>query len=91
MGAVVEVQVSRNGARALLRFDTPVEYRGATYAFAVASARLGGQEVGNMVAGTSISASLIGISRQQAESPDPFDTSAWRGGLAFIGDIKRIA
>ncbi len=90
-GTVVEMRASENGGRALLRFDTPIEYRGATYAFAVASPRLDGQGVENFVAGTSTSASLIGISRDQAESSDPFNTSTWRGGLAFIGDIERIA
>ena len=90
-GLVVDVNMSQVGGLVLLRFETPIDYHGATYAFAVASPRLEGQAVSDIVAGTCTSASVIGISREQAESSKPFDTSAWRGGLAFIGDIKRTA
>jgi hypothetical protein len=79
----------QHGGRALLQLATPIAYRGATYAFAVASPRLPGQGVENIVAGTRLCASLVGITNEQAGSADPFDTSGWRGGLAFIGDIER--
>jgi hypothetical protein len=90
-GSVVGVNVSEIDGRVLLRFETPIDYRGATYAFAVATPRLEGQTVSDIAVGTCTSASVIGISREQAESSMPFDTSAWRGGLAFIGDIRRTA
>lgn len=90
-GTIIEMKVSQKGGQALVRFEKPIEYRGAAYSFAVASPRLDGQDIESIVAGTSICASLIGISRDQAESIEPFDTSAWRGGLGFIGDIMRMA
>jgi hypothetical protein len=90
-GSIVEVSMGQIGSKALLRFETPIEFQGSTYMFAVASPRLKGQNVSDIEAGTGMSASVIGISREQAESSQPFDTSAWRGGLAFIGDIKRSA
>lgn len=88
-GSVVEVDMSQIGDRVLLRFETPIEYQGETYAFAVASPRLQGQRVSEIATGTYTSASVIGISREQAESGKWCDTSAWRGGLAFVGDIRR--
>lgn len=87
-GKVVSVQVCQHGGRALVQLEPPVEHRGATYAFAVASPRLQGHGAENVVAGTRMCASLVGISDEQAVSADPFDTSSWRGGLAFIGDIE---
>jgi len=81
--------MSQMGDRVLLQFETPIEYKGETYSFAVASPRLEGQKVSDISAGTYTSASVIGISQEQAKSPRRFDTSGWRGGLAFVGDIRR--
>jgi hypothetical protein len=88
-GEVLRVGAWRNRDSALVKLGAPIKHRDVVYEFAVATPRREGQRVDQIVAGTTISASFVGISAEQAESADPFDTSGWRGGLAFIGDIQR--
>jgi len=90
-GEVLRVGAWRNRDSALVKLEVPIKHRYGEYEFAVATPRLEGQRVDEIVAGTTISASFVGISAEQARSADPFDISGWRGGLAFIGDIGRAA
>ena len=48
-------------------------------------------EVMEIVAGAKLCAALTCATEDQSRSADPFDTSGWRGGLAFIGDIVASA
>jgi hypothetical protein len=86
-GEVIRFDECLPGGRALVRLETPIEYRGATYGFIVASPRLKGRDVRDIVAGITMCAAIIGISGEQALSADPCDISDWRGGLSFVGDI----
>jgi hypothetical protein len=51
---------------------------------------LEGQGLENIVAETRMCVAVVGISDEQALTADPFDTSGWRGGLGFIGDIEVV-
>jgi hypothetical protein len=41
-----------------------------------------------LYSGKKVLGAFTGISEQQAESSNPLDTTNWRGGLAFSGDVE---
>jgi hypothetical protein len=89
-GELLQLQEADHGGKALVRFDHEIVYRGAAYRYAVAAPRLEGGDVAEIEEGKTVGCALTGISQEQARSSDPMDTSKWRGGLAFIGDIKPL-
>jgi len=76
------------GGQALIKLDESFEYRGAICRHVIASPRHVGVEIASLTIGKTVFCGLTGISEQQAESSNPFDLSSWRGGIAFIGDVK---
>ena len=76
------------GGQVLIKLDDPVEYREKTCRHVIASPRHVGVEMASLSAGKTVLCGMTGISEQQAESSNPFDLSSWRGGIAFIGDVK---
>jgi len=87
-GHLLRIEPDSHGGRALVEFDPPITYRGALYRYAIASPRLEGHQIVELSQGKLLCSSLTGISDQQAQSDNPLDTSNWRGGLAFLGDIE---
>ena len=87
-GQLLKMEADEHGGKALVKFDAPVSYRGASYCYAVASPRIEGHHIMEVQAGKIVCSALTGISDQQAKSSNPMDTSNWRGGLAFIGDVE---
>jgi len=90
-GQMVRVAHDECGGKALIRFEAPISYRGVLYTCAVVTPRHEGHEVMEIVAGAKLCAALTCAPEDQPRSADPFDTSGWRGGLAFIGDIVASA
>ena len=86
-GRLLQTESTDSGGKALVRFDQPVLYHGAAYNYAVASPRQEGRNIAEIRAGKSVGCALTAISDEQAQSNNPMDTSRWRGGLAFIGDV----
>ena len=86
-GVLLQTAEADHAGKALMRFDHDINYRGSSYRYAVACPRLEGRHVAEIEAGKSVGCVLIGISEEQAESSKPMDTSKWRGGLAFVGDV----
>lgn len=86
-GRLLQTETTESGGRALVRFDQPIRYHGAAYSYAVASPRHEGRDIAEIRAGKSVDCALTAISDEQAQSSNPMDTSRWRGGLAFIGDV----
>lgn len=78
------------GGQALIKLEKSLEYRDAICRYVIASPRHEGVEISNLSVGKSVLCGLTGISEQQAESSNPFDLSSWRGGIAFIGDVKAV-
>ena len=86
-GQLLQTESTDSGGKALVRFDHPIRYHGAEYNHAVASPRHEGRNIAEIRAGKSVVCALTAISDEQAQSNNSMDTSTWRGGLAFIGDM----
>jgi len=89
-GHLLQTESTDSGGKALVRFDQPVLYHGGAYNYAVASPRHEGSNIAEIRAGKSVGCAFTAISDEQAQSNNPMDTSRWRGGLAFIGDVVLI-
>jgi len=78
-----------HGGQVLIKLDNSIDYKGSSWRYLVASPRYYANEIIELHRGT-ITANFIGITEQQALQVDPrvaLDTSKWRGGFAFIGDL----
>ena len=87
-GELLGLMPSDRGGQALIKLDEPFEYRGTVCRHVIASPRHVGVEMASLSDGKTVLCGVTGISEQQAESSKPFDLSSWRGGVAFIGDVK---
>ena len=91
LGELLQTQTGDHGGRALIKFDQQISYRGKVYRYAVASPRHVDRYITEIESGKSVDCALTGISDEQAESNNAMDTSRWRGGLAFIADVKPVS
>jgi len=90
-GELLRLVNDERGGQALVKLDEPFEYGGTVCCYLIASPRHVGAEMATLSAGKTVLCGVTGISEQQAESSNPFDLSTWRGGIAFIGDVKPAA
>jgi len=90
-GELLQVVNDEHGGRALIKLDSPINYRGSVWRFVVAAPRHQGNEIAALHSAKKVVGAFTGISDQQAESSSPLDTSNWRGGLAFIGDVEPVS
>jgi hypothetical protein len=90
-GLVSQMVDDGRGGRMLIKLDDPIKYRGSAWHYLIGAPRHAGDRVVSLQTAGRLRSALTGITEQQAISDDPFDTSNWRGGLAFIGDIEPIA
>lgn len=88
-GNLLETRTIDGDGRALLKFDRCITYRERSYCYGVASPRLEGHNVSEIEEGKTVGCAITGISDEQAASAHPMDLRNWRGGFAFVGDIKR--
>lgn len=86
-GELLRLVSDERGGRALIRLDAPVNYRGSAWRYVVAVPRHQGNEIAGLETGQKVLAAFTGIPDQHAESNEALDTSNWRGGLAFVGDV----
>ena len=87
-GELLRMVNDEHGGRALIKLDEVIDYRGSNWRYVVAVPRYQGNDIAALHTGKKVLAAFTGISDQQAESTNALDTSNWRGGLAFIGDIE---
>jgi hypothetical protein len=87
-GELLQTSNDEHGDRALIKLDDAIDYRGSQWRYVVTASRHEGTEIAGLRSGKKIIAAFTGISDQQAESGNPLDTSNWRGGLAFTGDVE---
>ncbi|TAK56179.1 MAG: hypothetical protein EPO25_01695 [Gammaproteobacteria bacterium] len=87
-GEVLQTVNDDRGGRALIRLDDAISYRGSNWRYVVAIPRHQGNEMAGLYSGKKVLGAFTGISEQQAESSNPLDTTNWRGGLAFSGDVE---
>jgi len=86
-GELLQMVNDEHGGRALIKLDNAINYRGSSWRYVVATSRHQGRPIAEIQNGK-VASAFTGISEQQAESSSPLDTSNWRGGLAFVGDIE---
>jgi len=89
-GEIVCVVSNKLGGGALIRLHESLNYLGAKWDYLIASPRHHGVEIIGIENGKSVGCGVTGITEAQAKSDAPFDLSAWRGGLAFIGDVSGV-
>jgi hypothetical protein len=87
-GQLLQTVDDEHGGRALIRLDNAISYQGSNWRYLVAAPSQLGSEIAGLHRGMKTVGAFTGISDQQAESSSPLNTSNWRGGLAFIGDIE---
>jgi hypothetical protein len=87
-GELLQIVNDEHGGRALIKLDDAINYRGSNWHYVVAAPRHQGNEIARLQTGKKVSGAFTGMSDQQAESRSPLDTSNWRGGLAFTGDVE---
>jgi hypothetical protein len=90
-GQLLQAVNDELGGRALIKLDEGICYRGSNWRFVVATPRHQGDNIVSLHNGKRVASALTGISDQQAESSSPLDTSNWRGGLAFVGDVEQTS
>lgn len=67
-------------AAALIRLDKPLVYQGEVFEFLIASPRLSGSHVADLLVGRRVGCALANISADKATSGRPFDLKDWQGG-----------
>jgi hypothetical protein len=87
-GELLQMVNDDHGGRALIKLHDAVNYRGSVWRYVVAAPRHQGNEIAGLQTGKKVLAAFTGISDQQAESSGALNTSNWRGGLAFVGDLE---
>ena len=87
-GELLQTVNDEHGGRALIKLDDAINYQGSNWRYVVATPRHQESEIAGLQSGKKVVSAFTGISDQQAESSSPLDTSNWRGGLAFIGDVE---
>ena len=88
---VVQAMTFASGAdeeRVVIEFRDPVEWHGDSFRFFVAQHRHRAGLAEELVRGRSVECGLTAVSEERASSPDPFDVSWWRGGLAVVATVE---
>lgn len=89
-GELLQTVSDEHGGRALIKLDETINYRDSNWCYVVVAPRHQGNEIAELQTGKKVLGAFTGISDQQAESNSPLDTSNWRGGLAFTGDVEPL-
>lgn len=87
-GEILKFNAEPHADRALIRLLNPIAHSGKIYRYVVATPRVKKLRVTSLSKGQSLGCAFIGIDDEQVSAVDPMETSSWRGGLAFIGDIR---
>ncbi len=89
-GELLRREAGGHGGRALIKLEKIITYRGSSCRFVVASPRHQGKEITYLQRRETVSCAFTGISDSQAALGGAPETLGWRGGIAFIGDIRVI-
>lgn len=72
----------------LLQLKGPLIYEGVTCEYFIACPRVEGENVNALAVGQEIHCALTRIPSERANSPNPFDLSRWRGGVALVATLR---
>lgn len=89
VGHIVLVKKSERDA-VIIKLTTPFDYNNHHYEYLIASPRKANDSFNTLLKGASVFCSVIRLPSDRICSDDPFDTSWWRGGAAFIGDVEPV-
>lgn len=91
--SVIQIGIDpwNQGQKALLIYlDTPFIYKGVNYKYLIVTSRYDSDDVSSLVSNSSINCNFVGIPKEKATGPNAFDLSWWRGGLALIGNLRKL-
>jgi hypothetical protein len=94
IGAVIDAGTSMNrhygnkDACLVIRLKKSFLFDGLECKYFVVSPRHEGTSFKDLMDGNKINCSFLRITKEQADSDNPFDTSWWRGGGGFIASVK---
>ncbi len=74
----------------IIKVITPFYYRDDKFEFLLASPRHEGNTFMKLLRGEAILCAMLKLSLERINSKNPFDTSWWRGGGSFIGDVAPL-
>lgn len=89
-GELLQMTRDDHGGKALIELNESMSYGDSVYRYVVASPRHEGSEIAELQNGKKVFCAITGISDEQAKSSAAMDTSSWRRGVAFIGDIEPV-
>jgi hypothetical protein len=87
VGHIVLIKESDRNA-IIIKLITPFDYGGHHYEYLIATPRKADDSFHTLLKGASVFCSVLKLPSDRISSDDPFDTSWWRGGAAFIGDVE---
>ncbi len=75
----------------IIKLDSPFNYESHYYEYIIAFPRHRNNLIGSLSNNERVFCSLMRLPPEIVNSKDPFDTSWWRGGGAFLGDVEPIS
>ncbi len=75
-------------ASILVRLQQPIEHGASEHEYFVGTSRHEGEKLTDLLRGKQIVCNLTAVTTSQAKSADPFDLSAWRGGLGLVATLN---
>ena len=75
---------------ALIKLVKALRFEGGDWEYFVATTRHRGDGLSDLLSGKEVICNLTAISKAQASSAAPVDTSWWRGGLGLIGTLQTL-
>ncbi|MCK5001079.1 MAG: hypothetical protein KAS23_16160 [Anaerohalosphaera sp.] len=74
----------------LVKLNEPLVFKDSVAEYLVISPRHQGYPLKGIMKGQEVCCGMMGITKEQAESDDPCDTSWWRGGgIVSTGSIRK--
>jgi hypothetical protein len=89
-GEIIATSGSYPGGAALIKVSHPFNYKNVDCEYFVATPRYQGDSIKVLDSGNALLCGITRISKEMAKSPNPFNLSSWRGGLAIIGEVEPI-
>ena len=72
----------------LIELEAPFDFKKNKIEWLVAKPRHAGKNLSNIKGGELISVNMTAVKDEVTDSANPLDLSWWRGGNAFIGEVK---
>lgn len=85
---LAEVLKEKDNEALLIKLDKALEFEQVQCQYFVASPRLEGDSISDIPRGKTVGCNLTRITKEHANSADPFDLSWWRGGVGLIASLS---